>query len=85
MKESKLIVNIQNLSPKDRQAFRQFVISPYFNQHTKTIELLDYIYNFVDKRPEKLDRKIVFQKLFPKEGYDEQTLFNLMSNLKTLS
>lgn len=69
---------------KTRERFRQFVVSPYFNQHQKTIELLEYILKYIDKKPAKLDRQVVFRHLFPQEVFSEQGLFNIMSSLKKL-
>lgn len=84
MQDSKLIKNIRDLPNKSRQRFKTYVNSPYFNQHEKTIELLNYIYKYLDKNPKRLDRHAVFKKLFPKQEYTEQLLFNTMSSLKKL-
>ena len=84
MQDSKLIKNLIDLPNKSRSRFKTYVNSPYFNQHTKTIQLLDYIYKHLDKRPKKLDRQMTFKKLFPGQKYDEQLLFNTMSSLKKL-
>lgn len=84
MQESKLIKSLRSLDNKSRQRFKTYVNSPYFNQHQKTIELLDYILKHIDGRPKKLDREVVFKKLFPREPYSEQAIFNTMSSLKKL-
>jgi len=85
MDQSRLIKYIQELTPKERERFRDFVLSPYFNQHKKTCQLLELILDRVDRKGEKgLAKEAVFKKLFPKEDYDEQRLHNLMSYLKKL-
>lgn len=84
MNESKLIENLEKLPAKDRQQFKTYVNSPYFNQHPKTIALLDYILKHIDTAPKKMERTVVFKKLFPGEAFNEQTLFNTMSALKKL-
>jgi len=84
MQDSKLIKNISDLPAKSRQRFKIYVNSPYFNQHENTIALLDYIYKHLDTNPKKLSRELVFKKLYPKEEYSEQLLFNTMSSLKKL-
>ena len=85
MDQSRLIKYIQELAPKERERFREFVLSPYFNQHKKTTELLELILYQLDKKSGKgLEKEVVYKKLFPKEGFDEQKLHNVMSYLKKL-
>jgi len=85
MEQSRLIKYIQELAPKERERFREFVLSPYFNQHKKTTELLELILDQLDKKSGKgLEKEVVYKKLFPKEAFDEQKLHNVMSYLKKL-
>lgn len=84
MQDSKLIKNISDLPTKARQRFKVYVNSPYFNQHEKTILLLDYIYKYLGTNQKKLAREVVFKKIYPGETYSEQLLFNTMSSLKKL-
>lgn len=84
MENSRLVRYIQELAPKQREKFRQFVISPYFNQHQKTIELLKIILKEIDRAKPKLSKVSVHRRLFPKSDYDEQQLHNVMSYLKRL-
>ena len=50
MKSSRLVRLIEHLPKKKREKFLLFVKSPYFNQHEKTIELLELILSQVDKK-----------------------------------
>jgi hypothetical protein len=85
MQDSKLVKNISDLPQKDRERFRQFVISPFFNQHKPTLELLDHLLKTIDKAKPDFNRESIFKKIYPKENaYDEQKLHNVMSNLKKL-
>lgn len=84
MINSKLVQYIAGLDARGQDRFRLFVNSPYFNQHQKTVELLDYVLAGIDKSPTHLDRRRVYEVLFPGEAYHEQTLYNLMSSLKKL-
>lgn len=84
MENSRLVRYIGEFTPSQREKFRQFVISPYFNQHQKTIELLEIIYKEIDRTNPKLSKVNVHNKLFPKTDYDEQQLHNVMSYLKRL-
>jgi hypothetical protein len=84
MQDSKLVKYIAELNQRDRERLRQFVQSPFFNQHKPTIELLDLVLKAVAKGDAPLNREKVYQKIFPKSSFDEQKLHNVMSNLKKL-
>ena len=84
MYQSKLVEHIRALPTKDRERFRQFVDSPYFNQHKKTKQLLGILLKKVDGKPNGLTKEKVFKKLFPDKAYDEQQLYNVMSYLNKL-
>lgn len=83
MQQSRLTKYLEALSPRDRDRFRQFVYSPYFNQHGKTQELLDLILQKTGKGASP-DRKVLFAGLFPGEAFEEQKLHNLMAGLMKL-
>ena len=84
MENSRLIKYIQELSPKEKERFRQFVHSPYFNQHKKTQELFDLVITANNGQSHKLERHNAFKILYPGEKYDEQKIYNLLSYLKKL-
>ena len=84
MKESKLTAYISRMNARERERFRLFVQSPYFNQHEKTTRLLEIIMEQPDVAAASFDRQQVFARLFPGEPFDEQQLFNVMSYLKKL-
>ncbi len=85
MEQSKIVQHLKDLSSKERDRFRSFVNSPYFNQHEATIELLDLVISHVSgSNGVSLERKVVFRKLFPGQEYDEQQLHNVLSYLKKL-
>lgn len=87
MMQSKLVKHLAHLSKKDRDKFKLFVDSPYFNHHQKTKELLEIILQEIEgERKKKLGREQLFKQLFPRESYDdnEQQLHNVMSYLKKL-
>lgn len=84
MYQSRLVQHIRELSSKKRERFRQFVHSPYFNQHDRTIALLDFILKKLDGRPGGLSKERAHKALFPGEGFNEQQLYNVMSYLNKL-
>lgn len=84
MESSKLVQYIRDLDRKDRDKFMQFVDSPYFNQHKPTQKLLHIILKELDRKKPRLEKERVFDLLFKGESYQEQSLYNVMSNLKKL-
>lgn len=84
MKQSKIVQYIFDFAPADREKFTQFIHSPFYNQHKKTIQLYDIILSQVNKKKVNLDKEKVFAKLFPGESYKQQRLHDLQSNLKKL-
>ncbi|MEL7121447.1 MAG: hypothetical protein AAFO07_18510, partial [Bacteroidota bacterium] len=85
MQQSKLIKHLTTLSKKERERFRLFVISPYFNQHQKTIELLELIYDHLERPIDIMPtKKELFNKLFSGQQYDEQQVHNILSYLKKI-
>ncbi|MBL7792144.1 MAG: hypothetical protein JNK77_07465 [Saprospiraceae bacterium] len=87
MQESRLVRHIEELSPKDRERFRLFVLSPFFNQHQPTSELLEVILECIHSangNGSRLDKHKVYKRIFPKDPFDEQQLYNVMSYLKKL-
>ena len=84
MYQSRLVQHIRELSSKKRERFRQFVHSPYFNQHDRTVALLDFILKKLDGRPSGLTKERAYKALFPKESFTEQQLYNVMSYLNKL-
>lgn len=84
MHQSRLVQHIRELPTKKRERFRQFVHSPYFNQHEKTIALLEYILKKLNSRPSALSKERVHKALFKGEPFSEQQLYNVMSYLNKL-
>ena len=84
MAQSKIIQYISAFSPKKQERFRQFVNSPYFNQHKKTRELLDVLIKQLKRKKPKISKEELFLQLYPKESYDEQKIFNVLSYLKKM-
>lgn len=84
MEQSHIIKYIKELPLKEKERFRQFVHSPYFNQHQKTSDFLDVILGAFNGNGGSLEKEMVFKRIFPNQPYHEQKLYNLMSYLKKL-
>ncbi|MDX2000906.1 MAG: hypothetical protein SFW35_00610 [Chitinophagales bacterium] len=85
MQDSKLLKALQQLDPKERKLFHEFVWSPYFNKHEKVCQLADILIvalQNMDKEP--LTKSSLFARLFPKEAYHEQKLADLFTYLYRL-
>ncbi|MEM9836751.1 MAG: hypothetical protein AAF828_09625 [Bacteroidota bacterium] len=72
------------MSGRERERLRQFVASPYFNQHERTVKLLAIILEELEAKRPLLSKARVFKKLFPKKEYREQPLSDVMSALMKL-
>lgn len=85
MTESKLARQLAAMHSREQERFRQFVASPYFNQHQTTQQLLDLLLEGIEQGGDALDRKRLFRKLFGRNTpYKEQRLADLMSGLMKL-
>ena len=84
MEQSKIVKHIKELSPKSRDRFLQLILSPYFNQHRQTTQLVKIILDSIDHPKRKLEKEKVFNKLFPGEKFNEQRLHNILSYIKRL-
>ena len=87
MQKSNIIAFLKRLSKRDWREFRKFVRSPYFNQREDVICLFDYFDKILlNSPPSALHRKEVFNKVYPKENFDEKKLrstsFTLLKILK---
>lgn len=85
MEQSKIFIFLKEMSSKDKEKFRQFVCSPYFNQHQPTIRLLEILLGSMEKtKDEKPEKETLYGKVFPQATYEEQKMHDLLANLKKL-
>jgi len=75
MNNSKLINVLTSFSAQEWKSFRLFVASPYFNNRSILIKMLDYLWRIHPEfREDKLKKEILFNHLFPYEKYDDKKL-----------
>lgn len=84
MKQSKLFVYLESFSSREQEKFRQFVLSPYINQHLKTRELLEIALEQSRDGAHQYSPREIFKILHPDEPFSEQKLHNYLSSLKKL-
>jgi hypothetical protein len=84
MKQHKLFVYLESFTPREQEKFRQFVFSPYINQHQKTQELLEIALQQSRDGARQYSPQEIFKILHPDEPFAEQKLHNYLSSLKKL-
>ena len=82
MKSRKYIQLLQFLEKKERQQFRLYLESPFFNKRKSILQLFDFIEKYKPTyESNKLTKENAFHFIFPEKKYKEQTFKNLMSEL----
>lgn len=85
MQDSKFISILRQLSTRERSRFQDYVHSPFFNKHTASQLLCDYILEYApDFDNQALKKGTAFQTLFPQETYEDQRTYTLLSYLLQL-
>jgi len=84
MNKSRLLEIFKSLDKTEVKQLRKWVRSPFFNQREDVVLLFNYLdKNRPLEKPERLDRKYIFSKIFPKEKYDEKKIGYAQSFLYT--
>lgn len=82
MKKSKVVRLLQSCDRSELAALAQFLASPYYNEDENTTRLFHYLYSFYpDFNAAALDKKKVFQHIFPDQVYEDKQLRYLISHL----
>lgn len=84
MKNTRLIKLLEILSKKELRDFSKFLNSPFFNTRKDLIQLFEIIKKDLNNKPEKLDKHLVYKKLFPNQHFDATHLNLLRSYLLKL-
>lgn len=71
MYNGKLFLCLDSLTKPEKNRFRDFVHSPFFNKNEDTIRFLDILDKDIEK---KLTKEQVFKALFPKLKYDARKI-----------
>ena len=87
MKNSKLISLLKSFSEYEIKHFRQFIDAPFFNKEGKYVlrfynEVRKYYPEFTNSN---LERKNIFEKLYPGKFYDDVIMRKLSSSLQRLA
>ena len=85
MINSKILLSIEMFSRVELTRLKDFVRSPYYNKHSKVMELMDYIYDIhPDLSSPRLRNEKVYKRLYPGEKYNSKRLAHTMSYLQNL-
>lgn len=80
MVNSKLFTLLKELNTRERTRFSHYVASPFFNRHQGLLALFEALHPL----PEQATKPGIWQKVFPKQAYNEAQLHNLLSDLLQL-
>lgn len=82
MESSKLIELLKTFSNSEIKEFYDFINSPYYNKNKDLTRFYGYLKKFAPHFPlKKIERKLVYKKLFTNEIYNEKKLNHLMNYL----
>lgn len=80
MTQSKLIFLLKTFKKSEWRRFREFLASPYFNKRTDLIAFFNYIASlYPNLSGKKLEKVIIFKKLYPNQPYDDKQMRYLMN------
>ncbi len=71
MHNSRLVLLLKTLTPKEIREFRKYINSPYFNQRTDVIQLFESLVNFIFKMEMIPDKPFLFHQIYPNEKFDD--------------
>lgn len=83
LEDTRLWQTLAALSARELNAFRKFLDSPYFNQRTDVIGLLESVMRHMRSK-KKVTHKVFWESVHPGKPYDNQQLRLLMSYLHKL-
>lgn len=82
MKKSKLLDVFRSLEGNQIRLLGEFLDSPYHNKNQLACKLFKYLERcYPDFKDKKIERKLVFSKIFPKEPYNDLKMRHLFSLL----
>lgn len=86
MEDSKCIAIMKFLTPDELKELGRFVISPYFNRLNDVTRLFNILKKYHPQYPaEAVDKRKIFNKLFPEKTYSDTRMRNLISDLGQLT
>lgn len=85
MNNSKLVVILRKLSTRKQHRFCEYVSAPFFNKHQPTIHLLAFLMKYAPAfQLENLDRKVLFEVIYPHKKINDTQFNYVVSKLLDL-
>ena len=82
MKDSKLIKTLIHLDKTERNRFKKFLISPFFNSDENLVSIFDFIEIHINKNPNELpEKQVLWKKIFRGIPFDDIRLRKYFSDL----
>lgn len=82
MKQSKIATLLASFSPASLHRFRKYLHSPVFNENSDLVKLFDLlVQEVIPDEEDMLDKEWIWEVLFEKTPYEDQTLRRLNSEL----
>ncbi len=86
MRSSKVFQLLTALNTQEFKEFGEFIKSPYFNSNKNIIKIFDILKKYYPAfDSERLEKEIIFEKIFPGKAYNEQVMKNLSSGFLQLA
>lgn len=73
-----------SLNKSEQKSFKQFLQSPYFNHREDVVLLYDYFLQCANRSKKAPEKDIAYQKMYPKEAYNDHRLRQACSFLLDL-
>lgn len=82
MKDSKLIKTLIHLDKTERNRYKRFLISPFFNSDENLVSIFDFIDDHISKNPNELpEKQRLWKKIFKGIPFDDIRLRKYFSDL----
>ena len=82
MKDSKLIQTLLHLNKPERNRFKKFLISPFFNSDENMISIFDFIDDHISKNHNEFpEKQVLWKKIFKGIPFDDIRLRKYFSDL----
>jgi hypothetical protein len=82
MKDSKLIKTLIHLDKTERNRFKKFLMSPFFNSDENLVSIFDFIEIHINKNSNELpEKQVLWKKIFRGIPFDDIRLRKYFSDL----
>lgn len=85
MIDSKLLTLLKTFNKYELNRLRKYVESPFFNENELLIKLYDLLDKFLRSNRITIEQEVIWQKIFPKNPYNDTKFRRLCSDLNKLA